>query len=298
VTAPVLAPAASNSGLVAATRARLALPVRLAAGGRLPAGLQLGVRWQPVLLDVPAGQAGTTSGRPSAVPSQAPGSPAAFPPAIDLVAVEAPAAVVTVLPARLVRGRLIVTVDLPAEPGRYRLVTTIHGPDGVAFDDPSQALIPALSVKVSPRLSVVYGVTPALTLATGSLIALPVRLANDGALWWADPPVASEDLRDPRSNDRLGPRLVAQWLPLGADTSRTAYPAIVNAPRLAPGQQATVVLSLVAPSQPGEYLLVIDLLSPLHGSLAAAGVPPAGVRVTVDPAPPPGPELLPRPSPI
>jgi hypothetical protein len=49
-------------------------------------------------------------------------------------------------------------------------------------------------------------------------------------------------------------------------------------------------LSLTVPSQPGDYLLVIDLLSPLHGSLAAAGAPPAGVRISVYPA-------LPRPEP-
>jgi hypothetical protein len=289
VSAPVLVPAAPGHGLVAATRARLTLPIRPANGFRLPAGLRLGVRWQPVLPGFAAGQPVASPDPLSAPPGQ-PSAPDPTPPGIDLVVPETLAAVVTVVPAKLVRGRLTVTVDLPAEPGRYRLVTTIYGADGVAFDATSQALIPALSVRVSPPLSVAYGVVPALSLAADSVIELPVRLANDGAMTWADLPVANEDIRGPRYSYRPGPKLVAQWLPLGHDASRIAGPAAANAPRLAPGQEATVDLSLVVPSEPGEYLLVIDLLSPLHGSLAAAGAPPAGVRISVYPPPAPRPD--------
>jgi hypothetical protein len=268
----------------------------------MPAGLQLGVRWQPILPGFGGGQPGTSPGLPSAPPDQASAAgappPGGFPPAIDPVAPEAAATVVTAVPARLVRGRLTVTVDLPVAPGRYRLVTTIHGPDGVAFDAPSQELIPALSVKVSPPLSVAYGVVPALSLPTDSTIELPVRLANDGAMAWADPPIVTDDVREPRSTATRGPQLVARWLPLGVDTTQTAGAATANAPRLAPGEEATVELSLIGPSQPGEYLLVIDLLSPLHGSLAAAGAPPASVRITVYPAPPPRPEPGRGPGPV
>jgi hypothetical protein len=297
VTAPVLSPAAPGIGLVAATRARLALPIRLAGGLRLPAGLQLGVRWQPVLPAISAEQPWTSAGPPSAPPGQAP-APDASPPAIALVVPETPAGVVTTVPAKLVRGRLTVTLHLPAQPGRYRLVTTIHGADGAAFDAPSQQLIPALSVKVSPPLSVAYGVVPALSVAADSMVELPVRLANDGAMPWADSPVASEDVRGPRYAYTPGPLLVARWLPLGLDATRIADPAIVNAPRLSPGDEATVDLSIVVPSLAGEYLLVIDLRSPLHGSLAAAGAPPAAVRVSVYPAPTPRPEPNGGPGPV
>jgi len=298
VSAPVLTPAAPGTGLVAATRARLMLPIRLAAGFRLPDGVQLGVRWQPIPPGLTTGRRPRSSLDP---PPAAPGEdsvPGAAPPAIELVVPETPAGLVTVIPARHIRGRLTVTVDLPAEPGRYRLVTTIHRVDGVAFDATSQELIPALSVKVSPPLSVAYGVAPALSVAALSAIELPVRLANDGAMPWADSPLANEDIRGPRSTYRPGPQLVARWLPLGLDASRIADPAIANAPRLSPGQEATVDLSVVAPSEPGEYLLVIDLLSPLHGSLAAAGAPPAGVRIGVYPAPAPRPEPARGPGPV
>ena len=43
----------------------------------------------------------------------------------------------------------------------------------------------------------------------------------------------------------------------------------------------TVDVLLSAPATPGEYLLVLDVVDPQTGSLAAAGVPPGIVRATV-----------------
>jgi hypothetical protein len=42
-----------------------------------------------------------------------------------------------------------------------------------------------------------------------------------------------------------------------------------------------VSFSLAAPAAPGEYLVVLDVLDPAAGSLAALGVPPGIIRVTV-----------------
>jgi hypothetical protein len=39
------------------------------------------------------------------------------------------------------------------------------------------------------------------------------------------------------------------------------------------------------PVQPGNYLLVLDVVTPSQGSLASLAVPPTMVRVTVLPAP-------------
>jgi len=39
--------------------------------------------------------------------------------------------------------------------------------------------------------------------------------------------------------------------------------------------------NIVAPAAAGEYLVVIDVIDPAVGSLAALGVPPGIVRVTV-----------------
>jgi hypothetical protein len=182
-----------------------------------------------------------------------------------------------------------VNLRLPAASGIYRLVTTVHGADGVAFDPATQVLIPALAVRVSGPLSVAYGVTPSLTVQAGADIALPVRVANDGSVPWGsrpDPVQLSEERIDPSvSRTHPSARLVARWVPLASvDPSASVDGGVAAAAQPDPGSEVTVVLNLTAPATPGAYLLVLDVDSPLHGSLAAAGVAPGAVRVTVAPA--------------
>jgi hypothetical protein len=43
-------------------------------------------------------------------------------------------------------------------------------------------------------------------------------------------------------------------------------------------------LGLTVPEAPGEYLLLLDVVTPERGSLVASGLAPALVRVTVLPA--------------
>ena len=50
-----------------------------------------------------------------------------------------------------------------------------------------------------------------------------------------------------------------------------------------PGKTELVSLHLTAPVQAGEYLLLLDVMSRLDGSLTAAGGDPVVVRVTVVP---------------
>jgi hypothetical protein len=55
---------------------------------------------------------------------------------------------------------------------------------------------------------------------------------------------------------------------------------------------------MFAPSAPGDYLLVIDILTPEVGSMAAQGVEPATVRVRVaEPIPSVAPEASPSAEP-
>ena len=318
--APGLASAASQpSGLVAGTLAHLSLPIKVPKGLILPDRLELAARWDPVALDEPAGAGSggaagpaTTQPGPSPSPGPSPGpssSPStpprgrpvpgsgpsptpgstAEPPEIALVAPEVVGSVVTPARAVLVRGRLVVNLRLPDASGIYRLVTTVHGADGVAFDAATQVLIPALAVRVSGPLSAAYGVASSLVVQAGAGIALPVRVANDGSLPWGsrpDPVELSEELIDP-SVARTHPsaRLVARWVPLASvDPGAAVDGGVAAAAQPDPGSEVTVVLHLTAPTTPGAYLLVLDVDSPLHGSLAAAGVAPGEVRVTVAPA--------------
>ena len=52
---------------------------------------------------------------------------------------------------------------------------------------------------------------------------------------------------------------------------------------LAPAKPIDRALALSVPASPGEYLLILDVVTPEHGSLIAAGVEPTIVRVTVVP---------------
>ena len=112
---------------------------------------------------------------------------------------------------------------------------------------------------------------------------LPLRVANDGALPWSEPPPDHDPVGrsdHPCNADHHRPLAVARRP--GGETGSVA----VAAPDLAPGDEAIVPLSLTAPSEPGSYLLVIDLISPLHGSMAAAGCPVAEARVLILPVDP------------
>jgi hypothetical protein len=58
---------------------------------------------------------------------------------------------------------------------------------------------------------------------------------------------------------------------------------------MAPGGSAQVNLALTAPADPGDYLLLLDVVSPAVGPLSSVGSQPAIVRVTVGAAPTPAP---------
>ena len=307
--APTLAPASTGlRGLVSGSRATLSLPITMPTGVTLPSNLQLGVRWDPIAVDPtleappPAdpGPAATPTARPSPIPRGRPiPSPSPTiaptptqPPPIEPVAAEVLGSVVTTARAKLANGRLRVSVTLPAAPGRYRLVTTVHGPDGIAFDAATQVLVPALTVRVSRPVSAAYGVDPTLRLTAGATVVLPVRVANDGSQTWAHPATVPDELIDP-SVVRAHPtaRLVGRWIPLFVAPGLDGLPDVGSPIDAAPGAEVTVDLGLTAPAAPGDYLLVLDVDSPLHGSLAAGGVPFGQVRVSVVAAvgsPPPG----------
>ena len=284
---PQLSAAVGSGELVVGRPATLALALDLPAGMELPAGLRLGVRWER--LDPPrdsaAGQSGEISGPAApdaATPDAAPSSEAQAPPRIDLVAPEAPAAVVASVPASVSGSTLSVTVDLPAEPGRYRVTTSLHDAGDVAFDAPTQDLIDPLLVRVSAPLSVAYGVADSVSLKAGGSFDLPVRLANSGSMPWSPPPITF-DAASGRGRYNDAPLLVGRWVPLAANV-RPPDVATTTVARLDPGQTTVAVLHLQAPTTAGSYLLLIDLVSPVHGSLAASGAGVGQVSVEVLPA--------------
>jgi hypothetical protein len=264
----------------------------------IPTGTMVGVRWDPIQTDDPAA---TTPGSPSpsAAGSQAAPAPSASPapsatpdPALDagpadLVSPEVPGEIVAPVAAKRTANGLSVPVKVPTVAGLYRLVATIHEADGVAYDAASQALIPALIVRVTGRLTAMYDAPGVVTAGAGRHLQLRVKVTNLGSTAWG-----SAALTPTRDGAELVPArratLMARWVTLANGSAAGPIPAdstSLLAPGLAPRQSATALLDLTAPASPGEYLVLIDVVVPGTGSLAIAGVPPALIRVSVGGAP-------------
>jgi hypothetical protein len=287
----------------AGSKTTLTLPVASDAAALLPARLMVGTRWDrldaatttsvpPTATPSPSAStapvAGGATGNPATAPTgdADPGTTAADDPVVDLVVPEQPGEVVAPVRAKRLRsGGIAVPVTIPSTPGLYRLVATIHQPDGVAYDAATQALIPALLVRVTGPLNATYGVPATATAGVGAPFGLTVRVTNLGRTAWgrradALSIVAAE--RRPASRAML----VARWVDLGglgmmpAGTPGGVTNSVLPA-GLAAGASFTAYVPLLAPASPGEYLLVLDVVDPETGSLAAAGVPPGIIRVTV-----------------
>lgn len=278
---------------VAGSRTSLVLPVAPEAAGLLPAALMIGARWdrldaanpQPAAPDpaAPPPPSGLPTASPSGNPDGDPGTTAPTAP-VDLVVPEQPGEIVAPVPAvRLAGGGLAAPVVVPSAPGLYRLVATVHRADGQAFDAATQALVPALVVRVTGPLTAAYRVVPAATVSAGASFRLDVDVTNLGRSAWGTAAELS-GLGPAEAIPASRAALVGRWVDLSGGPG-TGGPAAATATMLpaglSPGGSAAAELLLTAPTRPGEYLVMLDVVDPRTGSLAAAGVPPGIVRVTV-----------------
>jgi hypothetical protein len=269
----------------AGSTTKLAFRVTAAEPASIPAGLMVGVRWDPIQIDRPPPIA--TPASPETAPA-APGAPVAsiatHAGSIDLVSPEVAGEIVAPAAARKVAGGLSVAVKIPTTPGLYRLVATIHQADGVAFDAATQALVPALIVRVTGRLTATYVAPGAVAAVAGKTVDVPVTVSNLGTTAWGSAAVAGRrGLTGAEFAPARRATVVARWIDLSSSHNGAVIPesSALLPPGLAPRHAATAVLRLPAPGAPGEYLVLIDVLVPNLGSLAIAGVPPALVRVSV-----------------
>ncbi len=205
---------------------------------------------------------------------------------VDLVQPESLGDVVKLVPAKFGRKNLSIAVTPPAAPGKYRLTITLHDSDGVAFDPPTQAMLPGLIVRVTGDFDGAVLADPTATLTAGSSVALPVRVENLGTVSWGMPGVV---VSDPAAADDAVPtqpaQVVAQWVPLSAGA---ALPADASAEGhadlpigLKGGATVDASIDLTVPTAPGSYLLLLDVVTPDRGSLTASGWQPTLIRVTV-----------------
>ena len=92
------------------------------------------------------------------------------------------------------------------------------------------------------------------TVEAGSTIPVSITFKNAGAAVWLDP--GSTGNQPPQAG---AVRLSYRWLPSGRRPMAYADRVNLAAP-LAPGQTATLDVSVVAPSEPGAYRLQFDLV--------------------------------------
>ncbi len=98
--------------------------------------------------------------------------------------------------------------------------------------------------------------------------------------------------------DRIDPspaRLVATWVSTSGLAVPGAVTVILGEDAAEPGAVTSTLVPLVAPADPGSYLLLLDVVSPDHGPLSAVGSKPAMIRVTVGEAPVTVPDHIPVP---
>jgi hypothetical protein len=257
------------------------IPFAVADRKDLPETVQASVRWDP-LDPVPADPGGQSTSDPNASPD------------FGLIAPERIGNVVAPAKLRITRTRMSFHVATPTTPGRYRLSVTLHDEEGVAYDAATQAQVPALIVRVTGEHDAGIDAPAQMDLAPGAAGSMPVWVANLGRDPWgrkaAKVPTDASGRRDGTSvTSATNARLLGTWVALeGLDhpTEQAAALAASVTPFDLPaamGPRSVVRADLVvfAPSAPGDYLLVLDILTPEAGSLAALGVEPTIVRVHV-----------------
>ena len=277
---------------VAASVDRLIVTFDARTAPLLPDQLDFGTRWTRIGDDGGVTLQPDAAAKPSASPTAdasaastaSPADSATDPQVVDLVVPEAPGSLIATAPASGSGRQRTVNVSLPGDPGVYRLVATLHDADGVAYDAATQALVPALIVHVTGRIWVSYGAPDQVSATAGQPLSVSIRVANTGSQDWGPRLLGDAVDPEPVQPDPQA-RIVGHWLHLD-DGSSEGQPTDLLAGStpvidIVPGSSEVVDLAAQAPVGPGHYLLLIDLVTSNGLSLAAAGVPPALIRVVV-----------------
>jgi hypothetical protein len=208
---------------------------------------------------------------------------------LDLVVPERVGDVVAPAPVKIGKKALSIPVSMPAVPGKYRLTITLHDKDGVVYDAATQTLIPSLIVRVTGDFDGAILATPTANLTAGSKAELDVRAINLGLTAWGHEAIATATDLVGGGAPAQGADVVGRWVPLSFGAALPADPAAQSVSTelpigLQPGVKVDTVLDIVAPTAPGQYLLLLDIVTPERGSLVASGADPTTIRVTVLPA--------------
>jgi len=280
--APVVQGSTASAG-----KLRYRISFKIADRDRLPKAVQMSALWdliEPAITDTDSAAPDPTTGIIPEIET----------PDFGLIAAERPGDLIAPKALKIGKTQMSVDVATPAAPGRYRLTITLHDAEGVAYDPVTQAQFPPLVIRVTGDLDAGIDAPARLDLAPGAAAELPVWVTNLGRAAWGH--LAIDDPRDPDGKVKAeSARMTGTWVALGAlddpDQLAAADAASVEAATLPAGFKPRAVvqskLRLFAPSVAGEYLLILDVVTPESGSLTAKGVEPAIIRVTVGEIPAP-----------
>jgi hypothetical protein len=204
---------------------------------------------------------------------------------LDLVVPEQLGDVVSPAKVKFGKTAMVIPVKMPTQPGRYRLSIWLHDAEGVAYDAATQALVPPLIVRVTGDFDGAIQVAPTAVLAAGAKADLDLRVVNLGRTSWghiATPTPYNERAVIPPQEAIVS----ARWVPLSSGAALPTDPNDQAAQTalpigLAPGKAFNGTIGLKAPTVAGQYMLVLDVVTPERGSLVASGAEPTLVRVTV-----------------
>jgi hypothetical protein len=222
--------------------------------------------------------------QPQPTPEEAIPEPAAPPDEVLLIQPEQFGDVVQPVAGHFKKYGVDFEVTMPKAAGLYRLTVTLHDPDGVAYDAQTQAMLSPMLVRVVGPFDAKVLATDAATLDAGTNVDLAVRVANLGTATWGEVGVVDHG-RPGGGSPATNGRVVGHWVALDGGTSNLAPVDAALPSALKPGKTVDATLGLAVPATPGQYLLILDVVTPGNGSLASIGVPPTIVRVTVLPAP-------------
>jgi hypothetical protein len=237
--------------------------------------------------------AGATDGAgPDSIEGVAPALDAPGP--VPLVQPEERGALVVVAETSQTASSLVAAARIPDEPGLYRLSVTVHSADGIALEDVRQTGSEGLLVRVTASASMTIAAPPRLDLDAGRTTDVGITVTNTGADAWAALGSSVDATGDRRLDDPVEAVLLGHWVALDGAPEAAALAAGEATVRLPgpadAGADMAVTLPLTAPTDPGRYLLVLDVVTPDHGSLVATGSAPVEVRVAVRSRPPTNPE--------
>jgi hypothetical protein len=296
LTSPII-----NGATTAGGRIYYRIPFKTVDRDKLPSSVQASVRWDPLdpATGPPTGATGVATASGATAATGAAGTTGAAAenqaaPDFGLIAPERVGDVVAPRKLVITTTRMSFYVASPAAPGRYRLSVTLHDAEGVAYDAATQAMIPTLIVRVTGDHDAGIIAPKQVDMAPGQADRVSVWIANLGKDAWgkkAAPINRSTDagMRQSDLDRATHARVTGTWLALGGldDPVQQASAAAASVTpfelpaAMAPRAVAKADLVLFAPSAPGEYLLVLDILTPEVGSLSAQGVDPTIVRVHV-----------------